>query len=225
MTKKPSKPKELAPWNRRPWPKRGNKSQPKLYASVGRVLSQWERYEGLLSLLFSAFVAQAKSNAAQRSFGAIRTSEGRIEMLRAASESYFIDNPDDELLKQFKSILTSSTRFASCRNDIAHGVVSNFIPKAEQKTPRIPTRGSYALYPTYTSFRERNLSNEATYCYTSAELDYYFTCFWNLQNPVISLTNAILKKAQVARRKPFRNKLYVPIPSLANLPFPEKLKL
>ena len=76
----------LKDWDRRPWPKEGDKDIATLYASIGRALSQWERFDGTLSLLFATMVAGEGTLAARRAYSAVRTFEGRMEMLRAASE-------------------------------------------------------------------------------------------------------------------------------------------
>jgi hypothetical protein len=38
------KPKELEPWERRPYPKHGDMEQDEIYTAVGRALSAWVRY-------------------------------------------------------------------------------------------------------------------------------------------------------------------------------------
>jgi hypothetical protein len=74
----------LKPADRRPWPEVGDKSIEETYAAVGRALSNWERYEWVLSHLFSVIVSDTESEAARRAYGAVRTFEGRIDMLEAA---------------------------------------------------------------------------------------------------------------------------------------------
>lgn len=87
--KKPQASPELKPWDRRPWPLFGDADMNELYAAVGRALSQWERYEGHLALLFSAFVTGMETDIARRAYCAVRTFEGRTDMLRAAAEAFF----------------------------------------------------------------------------------------------------------------------------------------
>lgn len=162
----------LKPWERRPWPATGDSDINKVYASVGRFLSQWERYEGMLSLLFAAFVSQPKNDAARRAYVAVRTFEGRAEMLRAASAAYFHVNPDIAVQDGFKTVFRGATCFSPRRNDIAHGLVNRFFPQTYQPGEAIDI--GYALYPSYASFKERDLQDRPGYCYASAELDYFY---------------------------------------------------
>src|SRR5438552_17358888 len=122
MAKKEPKPKQMMPWDRRPWPVNGDADINKTYASVGLFLSQWERYEGVLSLLFSAFVSRSQNKAARRAYVAVRTFEGRAEMLRAASSAYFDEHPDEKLQEAFKTVVKEATCFCPRRNDVAYGV-------------------------------------------------------------------------------------------------------
>jgi hypothetical protein len=124
MAKKESKPKEPQPWDPRSWPKQGDKILSTTYAAAGRALSQWERYEGVLSLVFSTFVAGSETQTAKRAYVAVRTFEARANMLRASSMAYFAEKPSDQHLQEpFKTILRDATCFGPRRNEIAHGVV------------------------------------------------------------------------------------------------------
>lgn len=163
----------LKPWERRPWPAAGDTDITKIFASVGKFLSQWERYEGMLSLLFAAFVSQPKNDAARRAYVSVRTFEGRAEMLRAASAAYFHVNPNEAAQSGFKSVLKGATCFSPRRNDIAHGLVDRFFPQVMQPGEAFDI--SYALYPSYASFKERDLQDQPGYCYSSVELEYFYT--------------------------------------------------
>jgi hypothetical protein len=193
MSNKEPKPKTLQPWDRRPWPLKGDPDMDVLYASVGRTLSQWERYEGVLSLLFSAFVSGSESQAAKRAYVSVRTSEGRAEMLRAASEAYFSDHPDSGQLDPFKSVLRHITCFSQRRNDIAHGVLEYYLRQGPEGGAIIPDERSYAIYPSYASFRERNLSNFPTYCMTSVELNYFHGHFSVIADEAAGVAGHILR--------------------------------
>jgi len=86
---KGGKPKELNPWDRRPWPTEGDANQDVLYAAIGRTLSEWERHEAALSYVFAGLTASPHSIIVRRAYSAIRMFEGRADMLRAASQAYF----------------------------------------------------------------------------------------------------------------------------------------
>jgi hypothetical protein len=46
------------PWDRPPFPGKGDDNQDILYAAVGRVISQWEKVELGLSHLYAIFIGQ-----------------------------------------------------------------------------------------------------------------------------------------------------------------------
>ena len=151
-----SKPKEPKPniWDRRPWPKMGDPTVEIIYEAVGRALSSWEIYEGLQSVLFSAFVTpNFQTKAAMRAYSAVRTFEGRNEMLRAASQAYFHEQPEVELQDEFKSILSTAASFSPRRNEITHASVNTFTSEDGSITP------TFALYPAYASFRCHSACN------------------------------------------------------------------
>lgn len=195
-----TKEKEMKPWDRRPWPAIGDSELDITYAAVGRCLSSWERFEGILSLLFSAFVVNMERDGARRAYSAVRTFEGRIEMLKAASEAYFHESPNDGWLTSFKTIFKTSKEFAARRNDIAHGVVQYFNLSSETEF-RIPG-GGFALFPSYANFKDRSLSNEPDYCYTSVELDYFQKHFDGLQDAPTTLAGQIIHLAAGKRGSP-----------------------
>jgi hypothetical protein len=161
-----------------------------LYAAVGRALSQWERLEAQLSLLFSAFVSGHNSEAARRAYVAVRTFEGRADMLRAVSDAWFDSHPAVELQGDFKKVLSGISSFSPRRNDIAHGVVDFWAPNGAAEEPEAAAFG-WALYPTYASFKDRDVKNAPKYCYTSPEIGHFETEFRNLLDPIRSLTRSL----------------------------------
>jgi hypothetical protein len=124
-----------------------------------------------------------------RAYHAVRTFEGRADMLRAASQAYFEEQPETELQKAFKEILSNATSFAPRRNEITHASVGNFRPAGGEITD------TYALYPSYASFKNRDLKSQAAYCMTSAEIDYFSAHFRALQSPVTDLMGKISVRA------------------------------
>lgn len=192
-----TKEKKVQPFDRRPWPKAGDPEIDITYAAVGRFLSSWERYEGILSLLFSAFVVNMEREGARRAYSAVRTFEGRITMLSAASEAYFHEIPNEAWLNSFKAIYKDAKGFSPRRNDVAHGVVQyfNIAPETEFRIPG----GGFALFPSYANFKDRNLGNEPDYCYTSVELNYFKEQFEKLQEAPTGLAADIIHRASANR--------------------------
>lgn len=199
MPRKEQPAKEPEAWALRPWPKQGDNNLPGLYESIGRVLSQWERYDGTLSLLFGAFMGSDIPHAARRAYSAVRTFEGRLDMLRAVTEAYFAEKPNQDLSDQWISILKQATRFSERRNEIAHGSVDHFIE--DFSNPPIPLPAQYCLYPSYAVFKKRDLNSVPEYCYTTIELDYFYEQFSKLINPVSELAGAILQERRTASLK------------------------
>jgi hypothetical protein len=205
MSKKEEKAKELKPWDRRPWPISGDTNQNELYAAVGRALSEWERYESVLAFLFANLIGAPVMLAARRAYSAVRTFEGRADMLRAASEAYFYGDPTatDRFQPDFKTILSHATSFASRRNDVAHGVVDHYRPKPPAPAP-LPAPEEYALFPAYATFKDRDPESVPSYCYTSDELEYFRLEFFKLRKPAYDLSAEI---SVMVRKNASRGKL------------------
>jgi hypothetical protein len=193
MGKPPAKPKEPNPWDRRPWPSIGDANEDALYAAIGRALSEWERYDGMLSFLYSSFVTVTPKLflAARRSYSAVRTFEGRMEMLRAASQAYFSEYPNNAHQDEWKLILRNSMTYCERRNEIAHGAVDHYRPEPP-KEPDDRLAGTYALFPSYATFRTRELDGTPTYCYATPDLEYFGQEFAKLRKPIAALSGPLL---------------------------------
>jgi hypothetical protein len=175
--------KEIKASDRRPWPTAGDTDENTLYASVGRALTAWERYEAQLAFLFAQFTTAILFQPSIRAYCAVRTFEGRADMLRAASKSYFYGfgiGKDHQLTKDYKAILSKATSFVPRRNDIAHGVVDHYM---QQEKAESFNKNEFALFPAYGSLKERDSAGIPGYCYTSAELDYFSDQFAMLHKP------------------------------------------
>jgi hypothetical protein len=153
----PNNPKKLNPWDRRPWPQTGDATANETYAAVGCALSSWERHEAALSFLFAAFVSEGTSRIARRAYNAIRTFEGRAEMLKAASHSFFAAYPDEEMQKRFKDILRNAKEFSARRNDIAHGCVAYFEDNGIEELIHLSS-DTFALFPSFSNVKDRDLA-------------------------------------------------------------------
>jgi hypothetical protein len=126
--------------------------------------------------------------AAMRAYSAVRTFEGRLEMLRAASEAYFDKMPNADFLARFKDVLRHASCYTQRRNEITHATAGVFwFPDNTQGD-------GFGLCPAYASFKERNPENIPTYCMTSAEIEYFSNIFLGLQEPVRELTTAMVRK-------------------------------
>jgi hypothetical protein len=195
MSKRAYKEPTLKPWDRRPWPAQGDKDEETVYSSVGRFLSFWEKYEAALAYLFASFFGHYPLNApARRAYFSVRTFEGRADMLRAASSTYFDARESSELQKRFKEVLRDATALSPRRNDIAHGFVDQFQTEDEWlRFGWLLEAPGFALYPSLASFKERDTRGKPSYCMTSVEINYFHEHLIKLQPNAIALALAIIE--------------------------------
>lgn len=98
------------------------------------------------------------SEPARRSIFAVRTFEGRTEMLKAASAAFFHTVDEPELQDMCKRLIANALSYSSRRNDIAHGFVEWFASEDEwQSLGAVNEHNTYALYPSIASFKERDI--------------------------------------------------------------------
>jgi hypothetical protein len=192
--KRKNEPIPLQAWDCRPWPASGDQDPNLIFAGVGVALTHWAHYETALCRLFSAFIALDRdSEAARRAFGAVRTFEARLDMLRAAADAYFKYFPSPELQTIWIEIARLGRLFAERRNEIAHGAVAQFIPRA------LTTAGapdSTALMPADTDVKKRDIHGMPKYAYTAAALHHYALEFERLRQAPIELAGGIVTRAQ-----------------------------
>jgi hypothetical protein len=198
---KPKQEKMLPDWERRLWPAEGEAKEEPLFYHVGRFLSLWEKLEAGLAFLFATFSGPyPSSEPARRAIFAVRTFEGRVAMLKAASTAFFETVDDMELQDECKELIISAQCYSLRRNDIAHGLVSWFATEEEwQKYGAVNNHNTYALYPSIASFKERDLLGKPTYCMTSKEIEFYFSKIVRLQN----LSHILSDKVTSIERPPF----------------------
>lgn len=171
--------KVVKPWEQRPFPKHGESDPDKVYVAVGRALSEWERFETYLGLLFAKIVSEQNIDLpAQRAYAAVRTFEARSAMLKTASAAFFLlyhgRSEVPTLQAAFKKMIGAVCEFGARRNEIAHGVVARFEEPGE----------TYGLFPPYGAHRQRDVYGRPTYCYTSTELEHFRAEFEKLKTPV-----------------------------------------
>jgi len=143
--------------------------------------------------MFAYFIGNFKTRTGRRAYNAVRSFEGRSEMLRAASETYFHESPNAERQQDFKKIFKLAKGFAPRRNDIAHGIVGAFLGFPHGSSATLPM--TYGLYPSLAAYKDRDHEEAPEYCYTSVELAYFTDAFWRLQAAPYTLAANILLKA------------------------------
>lgn len=160
------------------------------FGAVGAALSDWERFEGHLALIFSALIGTDRSiPAARRAYGTIVSFGGRADMLSSAAEMYFIDYPDESLDADLTALMKLARKGASRRNEIAHGIVQPM-----QGALTMFTGATYALYPAYYSTSRRDSDFLPKYAYTSVEISRFARQFHDLVAPASSVLDRIRGK-------------------------------
>lgn len=161
----------------------------KTQAAVGEALTMWEQLETTFAFLFSALVSGSPSNTvALRAYGAVRTFEGRAEMLKEAGFAYFGAYSAPEGEAALKNLLRAAREFGSRRNDIAHGMVTalEWVPPIEGSATE--ERG-WCVVPAFYISNRHDMNHVPDYVYTSAEM-HIFSRRWSVLSYLVrSLTD------------------------------------
>jgi hypothetical protein len=184
------------PWEVPDQPTRGDTSKDNLFRAVGAALSQWEFFEGNLTLAFSYLLGAGYGNiGAIRAYGSVETFRGRAKLIESAAEVYFRYNPDNALHSLLDEILKRSRQFSARRNEIAHGIVSPFVRLSENDEW---VDCGFVLYPAYYATRKRQLPAttpldpvEFTFAYSSIEIDTFRDHFDRLAAQVVELLTGL----------------------------------
>lgn len=189
----------LAPWAIRTRPARGDDDPQVTFAAVGNALTQWAHYETALSRLFSAFIALDRdTEAGRRAFGAVRTFEGRLDMLRATADIYFATFPDATLQTDWVEAQKLGKKYGERRNEIAHGAVLPLL--SEKPTPDGASDG-VCLAPAQIDPKKRDVRGVPLFYYNAASLNHYADEFSKLKDEPYRIARTIVERAQTSREK------------------------
>jgi hypothetical protein len=171
-------------------PDAGDEDEEALYSSVGRALSEWERFENLLAFLFAAFIIpEHDSEAARRAYGSVVSFGGRADLLKGASGIYFRNFRDSIIEDEFDSLVKIARRASTQRNNIAHGIVLPFLIRQPHPNPM-----QFALFPAYYNTNKHDVHGMPDYAFSKAVIDRFREQFSKLQEPLISVARAITRK-------------------------------
>lgn len=178
------------PWNVLPFLPKGDDDVATIFQAVGGALTAWEGFEGNLAFTF-AVLCDARLPGAVRAYGTITAFGGRRDMVAAAFGVY--PHRRDEQLAGFPKFLDHAQKFASRRNEIAHGRVVKISPSIGASP-----EGCYlapAEYNTNKRYRDWELADGVVhdvfefskravgkYAYTSAQIDFYTGYFRRLMD-------------------------------------------
>lgn len=189
-------------------PEVGDWSEAKLYESVGRALTKWEAFEIELSTLFASLLGPSLDlTPAQRAYGSVISFQGRLSMVKAAAEAFFINYPKEDsaqlpgLVASYKLVIDRANALSGFRNRIAHGMVS------EYTSPLGHVRGVALMPPSY-ALKHRQLglrplgSTVPEYAYTSGMIDFFGSKFWELRIPTGALSRKLARYLVVDDKRP-----------------------
>lgn len=175
----PPTPKRKHAWDMPAFPLAGDTHDTDTFTAIGRALSQWEYLEAYLGLTYGHFVgSDTPTSPAMRAYGAVSAFSTRYDMVKVATEAYFLQTPH-EIHSTFIKIIDEAKEFSTRRNEIAHGIVQPY--SYDQRIL------GYALGPSRHATRKHKLyleidfnsSNpigyisEQMYAYTSIDIDYF----------------------------------------------------
>jgi hypothetical protein len=207
----------INPWDQASTPDEGDASEEITFLSVGRALTQWEKFEQNFAHIFQVCVTGATglyALPATRAYGATISFQGRLAVLDAAVDAFVtIASYHDELdqtrvqaiTRDFRALKNLASKYSPRRNEIAHGYVRKWwsLPPGEHN--------GYALFPTSYSTNKHAIVKPDEppylrtefewpgYVYTSKEIDAYGVQFSELATQAWSVfghfssTNASLR--------------------------------
>jgi hypothetical protein len=175
------------PWDIRGPSPTGDESEEAMFVAVGRALSNWEHLEEDLADLFSFLVGSQElvhdaGDPASRVYGVVPTFNIRADMLDAAANVFFMNNPSAMLQREYKDSIAQCRRYAARRNEIAHG------------TSEFQGDRSYFLVPGYYNLRKNIDDGTPRYRYCSTEIQYYAERFAELASRIQKLFSDLPKE-------------------------------
>jgi hypothetical protein len=205
--------KATPPWERLETRPTGDDKPDALYMAVGKAITAWNKVELSLAYLFGIFVNPSGGiEVAGRAFGAVNTTSGKLDMVKAASDVFIgpieealkrqhLNIPDNEdvsiepgenffdpAIPNFKPNLnhhinTVWKKFGERRNDLAHGVVLQHGPAVDEKGPV----GRWYLVPSHVDGKKWARRGNPTYCYTAEDVEFYVKQFEALNDPITKM--------------------------------------
>jgi hypothetical protein len=175
------------PWDRPPFPKRGDDDEHMTYAHVGRIMTRWESLEFELSRLYSWFDGALDDTDKMREYGTGRIFRDRADALGRKADQFFMQHPDQGREGEFSELLSRARLFANRRNDIAHGIlftISRITFFRDKLKPNLLHREHYAIIPPLYAMRHHDQQGLPEFAYTSVEMRRIGTRIWRLQKEV-----------------------------------------
>ena len=172
-------------WDPTPWPEEGNAGHDEIFISVGKALSNWELVENAIAGLFTIVTVgsyYAPTAPAIRAYSTVANASNRIQMVRAAVESWQYLWKECPFGRNALEILKECGEWAGRRNEIAHGIVDRLIDSP---------KNSWFLFPSFYNAKKRRLGERPAYRYTAADIEYYSRCFEDLHNRLNEVSSSL----------------------------------
>lgn len=180
MSKTKRPPEDPSPWDVAPLLPKGDDDPTLLWTAVGRALTAWEKLDGVQADIFGVLVG-SRGGAAVAAYGTIQSTASRTEMVGVAAEVVLKLEPD--FFAELKALLNLCGKLGARRNDIAHGVVSNFRASVADENGAVSEtdHGHYLVPANYATRRrskvEQNwgdpMMNRGAYAYTADQVVAY----------------------------------------------------
>lgn len=188
FAKRPPFPQINRYWERPAEKDMGSNDADVVFISVGKALSEWEKIENTLAVLFG-LLTESKTHAAQRAYGAITGSHVRKQTLINAGEIFADNHKVTFKMDELELICKHYAEGAGKRNEIAHAVVT--LISVDEKS-----KGYFLTPPSYLSkknkaktlpFWDKARTNEDPffvfgfdYRYTHEDVDHFRMLFQKL---------------------------------------------
>jgi hypothetical protein len=188
------------PWDERPWAETGNKTETEIFAAVGRASSHWELVEQAIASLFTVVTVgtyYAPTAPTIRAYSSIASSHNRVQMVRAAVESWLHEWKDFEFGAEVLAILNECSGWAGRRNDMAHGIADRYWDEMEK---------GWFLVPSLYNIKIRPLGNKAAYRYDAAIMDGFSQRFLDLHNRLNEIASVMGEWHRIAASERERQK-------------------
>ncbi len=184
------------PWDRPPFPKRGNASQRVLFEFIGRALMAWEEVETALAHLYSIFSCGSKfDQAANREYGEPPNFAPRLRRLEERARGYFVAKPCQEQEGEFDNIIRLATAYAPRRNDIAHGVARPvqwvLDPNSHESLLSLAGEMQWCVIPPHFRDNKFTSENRPVYVLTSRETNRFSEAFWKITHRATKLATEL----------------------------------
>jgi hypothetical protein len=186
------------PWDRPPFPKKGNKSNGVLFASIGRTLNAWEEVEIAMAHLYAAIVTGDRfDQAANHAYGKEANFNQRLADLQEVAEKRFITEHSQPIEGEFARLMRIAVGYSARRNDMAHGhaLYLHWVIDPASRITLLDFEAdlSWCWVPPHFRANKFTARNVPAYVLTSREINAFGLVFWDIARAVSNLSLWLLR--------------------------------